>query len=190
MEHLAFMAKQKYCEICEKGFDTPWNFRRHEEERHTAKNTSKIFARKLKQNESRNISRRKRYANEPGYKEKAKQLGKTSRLNKRATVERDKEGSEDAGDGNNAVKKDKMSNSDPDYEDKVDGNEDDTASSREGGDVADSADGKTGKKTGGFQVKTKLLTEKDLELFFKPRSSAPGSYKDDPKSRRLENLST
>jgi hypothetical protein len=67
-------------------------------------------------------------------------------------------------------------------EKKVDGNEDDTASSRGGGEVADSADGKTGKKTGGFQVKTKLLTEKDLELFFKPR--APGSYKNDPKSRR------
>ena len=179
MEHLAFMERHKYCEICEKGFDTLWNFRRHDEERHTAKNTPEIIARKLKQNERRNISRKKRYANEPGYKEKEKQLSKTSRLNKRTTVERDKEGSEDAGDGNNAVKKEKMSSSDPDNENTVDGNEEDTASSRERGDVADSADGnnaeKTDKKTGGFRVKTKPLTQTDLDLCFKPRSTAPGS---------------
>jgi len=144
MEHLAFMEKHKCCEICEKGFDKPLNFRMHEEERHTAKNTPEIIARKLKQNERRNIGRKKRYVKEP-----AKQLSKTSRRKKRATVERDGEGSEGAGDGDNAKK--------------------------------------TARKTGGFQVKTKLFTQKDLDLFFKPRCA--GSYNNDPKSRRFENLS-
>jgi len=59
----------------------------------------------------------------------------------------------------------------------------------EGGAVAESVDGKTAKKTDGFQVKTKLVTKKDLDLFFKPRSSAQRSDQNDPKSRRFENLS-
>ena len=130
----------------------------NEQEQHTDKNTPHIIAKREKQKDCRDTRRKERYANEPAYKEKMKQLAKTSRLKKRARAESDEE---------------KMLKSLPGFEDKVDGSERDTISPREGGEVTDSLDGNKAKKTdtqrGAFQVKTEPLSKRGLELFFQPR---------------------
>ena len=179
MEELALAEKKlqekhKYCEICRREFDTPWNYRRHTNELHLATNTPEILAKRKKQNQIRNVSRKARYANDPEYKQRVKLLSATSNLKKkRATGEQDGEGSDDAGGGTALVKKTKMSNTDPVHEKQV---EEHTASSRKGGVVADSAHGKTEKKTC-LRLTPKLVTKTDLEMFFKPRSSVSGSDK-------------
>ena len=63
--------KNRYCEICKIAYGTPWNFKRHVEEKHTANNTAEITAKKEKQNGRRNISRKERYANDPAYKDRS-----------------------------------------------------------------------------------------------------------------------
>ena len=156
--------KKRYCEICKIVYGTPWNFKRHAEEKHTANNTVQITAKREKQNERRNTCRKERYANDPKYKEKIKQLSTTGRLKKRARVE---------------IEEETILNSDPDSEDKVNGNEEDTVSPREGREVTESADENKAKKTDtqgrSFQLKTEPLSKKGLEFFFQPRSSAPRS---------------
>jgi hypothetical protein len=123
--------KNRYCEACKKEFGTPWNFKRHLEEKHTANNTAEITAKKEIQNERRNIRRKERYANDLKYKEKMKQLSITGRLKKRGRVE---------------IEEVIISNAGPDYQDKVNGNEEDTVSPREGGEVTDSFDESKAKK--------------------------------------------
>ena len=173
----------RYCEICKVAYGTAWNFKRHVEEKHTANNTAEITAKKEKQNERRNISRKERYANDPAYKDRIKQLSATFRQNKRARVE---------------IEEETILNSDPDSEDKVNGNEEDTVSLGEGAEFEDKVNGteedtvslgegaectdsakenkatQTATHKHAFQVNTEPLSKKGLEAFFRPKSSALG----------------
>jgi hypothetical protein len=150
------------CELCKKGVGTE-NFKRHEEEQHTAKNSPAIIARKLKHNERRKMSQKERYANDTAYGNNARmrndQTGvfrvqtkplttedlafffrprssapRKLKRNEHCNMSRKEQYANDAADGNNAEERDS--------------------------------------KTGVFQVQTKLLTAKDLAFFFRPRSAS------------------
>jgi len=172
-----------YCEVCKILFGTHWNFKRHQKQQHTDKNTPEMIAGRLEQNQRRNLSRRERYASQPVYKEKMKSLSKNNRM-KRASFDRD-DGSEDVGDRKKYVKRENVLDTDPVAVGKVGGSEEGNVSSRGEKDVADCTGGNPpeGKKSGGFQVgkesgvfqvETKPLTDKDILYFFKPRSCVPG----------------
>ena len=165
---------QLYCEFCKILFGTHWNFKRHQKQQHTSKNTPEMIAERLEQNQRRNLSRRERYATEPIYKEKMKSLSKTSRL-KRASFDRD-DGSEDVGDRKKSVKIENVLDTDPAcLPGKGGDSEEDIVSARGEKDVADYTGGKPpAKKSGAFQVQTKPLTDKNIMSFFKPRSCGPG----------------
>jgi hypothetical protein len=177
--------KNRYCEICKIAYGTPWNFKRHVEEKHAANNTAEITAKREKQNERRNISRKERYANDPTYKKKMKQLSATGRQNKRARVEIEEEtilnsdpDSDDKVDGN---EEDTVSLGEgAESEDKVNGNEEDTVSLGEGAGCTDSAEENKAKQVAthkrAFQVYTEPLSKEGIEDFFRSRSSAPGSF--------------
>jgi len=155
---------QMYCEFCKILFGTHWNFKRHQKQQHTDKNTPEMIAERLEQNQRRNLSRRERYATEPLYKKKS--LSENSRL-RRAPFDRDDEsslraeGSEDVGDRKKSVKRENVLDTYPGAVGKVGGT---------GGKPLKNMD----MKSGVFQVETKPLTDIDILSFFKPRSCVPG----------------
>lgn len=146
--------KKRFCEICKKGFNTPGNFRRHDQQQHTANDTPEIIAERLKQNQRRNISRQARYATDAVYREGVKQGSKMSKKRVRIANEESAPTIADLDTANN----EKMPN---------------PASDSEGKKRAVKTDHKTGGKTTG-KLKFTSFTRKEHDAFFatKPRTVA------------------
>jgi uncharacterized C2H2 Zn-finger protein len=75
------------CGTCGKTFKKKRNLQDHVKTQHTDQNTPEAVAKRLKRNKCRKKTRRERYASDPIYQEKEKQISRTNRMNKKARVE-------------------------------------------------------------------------------------------------------